>query len=695
MKFRDVALVLMSIVLSSTILAANDLAGRVESALTRAGSNITQLRNALDEIPDSQREGMQFLIAYMPEHDLQSLSAEFLLSHVQCAYRAWNEAPWKERIPKELFLNDILPYASINERRDDWRADFYQRFKPLIAQAKSPSEAAIILNREIFKMLKVQFSRQRPKADQSPYETINAGTASCTGLSVLLIDACRAVGVPARLAGTPLWTDKSGNHTWVEIWDGRWHYTGASEPAGDALDQAWFTAKAVTAQRDHRLHAIYAVSYQHTDQKFPLVWDPDIDYVYAVNVTDRYAEPQKDAQEQTNNSQKDSHFDVEASLHAVDQLKTYLQTPQPDRLPLSERLFAQVPLTQKDARQAQDLLWADHIEYIRKTRTDEMTSRQLTMDGLTMPFFFSVTGDKPQDGRSLYISLHGGGGAPKQANDSQWDNQKKLYKIPEGVYLAPRAPNDAWDMWHQGHIDGMFDRLIENLIVFEDVNPNRVYLLGYSAGGDGVYRLAPRMADRWAAASMMAGHPGEASAVNLYNTPFTIHVGENDTPYNRNRVAVEWGQKLDELKKNEPNGYVHWTEIHKGKGHWMDNGAGEAIPWMAQYTRDPLPRQIIWRQDKHQRFYWLAVEQLQPAAVVRASLNAQEVNLQTEELDELIIRFNDSMLNLDEQVRITARGKELFKGHLNRTIATLAKTLAERGDQTLIFSSEQRVRCKQ
>jgi dienelactone hydrolase len=28
-----------------------------------------------------------------------------------------------------------------------------------------------------------------------------------------------------------------------------------------------------------------------------------------------------------------------------------------------------------------------------------------------------------------------------------------------------------------------------------DVNPNKVYVMGYSAGGDGVWRLAPRMAD--------------------------------------------------------------------------------------------------------------------------------------------------------------------------------------------------------
>ena len=46
-------------------------------------------------------------------------------------------------------------------------------------------------------------------------------------------------------------------------------------------------------------------------------------------------------------------------------------------------------------------------------------------------------------------------------------------------------------------------RLIENLVALQEVNPNRVYLMGYSAGGDGVYQVAPRMADTLAAAAMM------------------------------------------------------------------------------------------------------------------------------------------------------------------------------------------------
>ena len=78
-------------------------------------------------------------------------------------------------------------------------------------------------------------------------------------------------------------------------------------------------------------------------------------------------------------------------------------------------------------------------------------------------------------------------------------------------YLVPRAPTNTWNLWHQSHIDHFFDRLIQGAVHLMGANPNRVYFMGYSAGGDGVYQLAPRMADRLAAASMMAGHPNDAS----------------------------------------------------------------------------------------------------------------------------------------------------------------------------------------
>ena len=272
--------------------APTNLAGNtnsaLEMALIQAGENRQELQKVLSEIPASRKESAVFLIENMPVRDLKNLKADFLLSEIELAHDSIDKAPWKDQIPKEIFLNNILPYININERRDQWRKDFRERFAPLVQGAKTPSEAAAMLNQKLFPTVKVKYSTQRAKADQSPYESMQSGLASCTGLSVLLIDACRALAIPARFVGTPLWSDKSGNHSWVEVWDNGWHFTGAAEPTGDRLDQAWFIGRASTAKRDDLKHAIYAVSFQRTPLKFPLVWDRSVDYISAVNVTDRY-----------------------------------------------------------------------------------------------------------------------------------------------------------------------------------------------------------------------------------------------------------------------------------------------------------------------------------------------------------------------------------------------------------------------
>jgi hypothetical protein len=282
--FRASVAILLALLLQPVLSAE----GLIESALTRAKDNRGEIERALKDVPKAQAEGMQFLVSHMPERDLQKLSAKYLLNNVKFAYQAWNESPWKDQIPKEVFFNDVLPYASINERRDDWREDFLKRFKPLIKDAKTPGEAAALLNQRVFPTLKVRYSTKRRKADQSPYESIESGLASCSGLTVLLIDACRSQGIPARFVGTPLWSDNSGNHSWVEVWDDGWHFTGAAEPTGNNLDRAWFLGRASKANRDSYLNSIYATSWKKTPINFPLVWDPRIDYIRAVNVTDRY-----------------------------------------------------------------------------------------------------------------------------------------------------------------------------------------------------------------------------------------------------------------------------------------------------------------------------------------------------------------------------------------------------------------------
>lgn len=278
-------------------LVASAEAGRwseeARAAVSKAGTNGKQLARALDSVHGEERDGMEFLIAHMPPEDLASLSSAFLVENVTLAYQARRAAPWGSEIPEDVFLDALLPYSVIDERRDPWRKELRERCLSLVAGTRRPGEAATILNRELFPLLGVRYDVTRSRNNQSAREVMQEKKATCTGLSILLIDACRSVGVPARLAGTPLWADSSGNHSWVEVWDDGWHFTGAAEPTDDRLDEAWFTERAAGATSQEPVHAIYAVVYRPTGVEFPHEWPGAVKTLHAVDVTKRYASPEK------------------------------------------------------------------------------------------------------------------------------------------------------------------------------------------------------------------------------------------------------------------------------------------------------------------------------------------------------------------------------------------------------------------
>lgn len=246
------------------------------------------LRMLLRETPRAEREAMAYLIAWMPRGDRDTMSLELLRENVHYACLARKEYPWAKSLPDSVFLNEVLPYAVVDEVRDSWRADFYERFAPCVADCTTLREAFEAVNRNLRDRVQVDYNTLREKTNQSPAESMRQHMASCTGLSVLLVDALRAVGVPARFAGTAAWHDNRGNHSWTEVWlDGEWRF---AEYYYAGLDEAWFLPDAGKASPDDRAHAIYAVSFRPTGDWFPMVWSESSREVHAVNVSQRYVD---------------------------------------------------------------------------------------------------------------------------------------------------------------------------------------------------------------------------------------------------------------------------------------------------------------------------------------------------------------------------------------------------------------------
>lgn len=224
---------------------------------------VSDLQCAVERAPEDQKGAMRQLLAGMPERDRQSLKADYLLRNTALAFEAKAKAPWGGKIPEDIFINYVLPYSSIGEDVDDWRADFRSRFLPVIDGIHKSGEAAHKINTVLWKMLDVVYSPKRDKPDQSPYHSMRIKMASCTGLSILLIDACRSVGIPARFVGC-LWVNKPGNHSWVEVWqDGVWYHLGAFD--GTGLNNAWFNNDVIYNKPNDPRYSIFAYAWLPTE----------------------------------------------------------------------------------------------------------------------------------------------------------------------------------------------------------------------------------------------------------------------------------------------------------------------------------------------------------------------------------------------------------------------------------------------
>ena len=350
-------------------------------------------------------------------------------------------------------------------------------------------------------------------------------------------------------------------------------------------------------------------------------------------------------------------------------------------------------LSLSEAEKIKKNIYNDFKKEIIVTRSGEMEDRVIELKDKKIKFDIKHFGEQGEDGWSLFISLHGGGGTTESENNRLWNRHKTLYELEDGILFTPRSPSNTWNMWFQSHVDTFFNRIIQNMIAFHNVDPNKIYIMGRSAGGDGIYQVAPRMADRFAAAAMSAGHPNDSSPLGLRNTAFTIHMGENDSLYNRNDMAVKWGNDLRKLNEEDPEGYRYYIKIYKNKGHWMDNLEASALDWMSDFIRNPYPSKVVWKQGNvlHKRFYWLRNEDPSFGDLIECNIDDQIITVLSSSSSKITIQLNDDLVDMDRDITVNYLGRQLFKGFVYRDIDIIKRSIREYGDPKSVYYGEIRL----
>lgn len=721
--------------------------GGLGASLDRVPNRKAEWEKFVASVPSAQRVAAEYLLTWMPEDDLKSVSPSYVGEMIRLAYAGRKGTDWGPKVPREVFLDAVLPYASVTEPRESMRAEFQKKYLPVAAKTKTPGEAALAINKILFKDYKVTYNTRRLRTDQSAKETIKQGMATCTGLSIMLVDALRAVGVPSRLAGIAAWPGRGGNHTWVEVWDnGRWHFVGAAEPDDNGMNHAWFAGEAGGAVEDKPDNAIWAVTYRDNGGRFPIVWRPGRS-VFADNVTARYRTNQVKkprlmvevvqggervvadvtvnagskviAEGKSLGPQADMnlHFTTEVEVgkaYAVvasyrgksyakiaeitdqDTLLKFdfdaIKDPFVDRfLPGQDNTSATKNLSLMPAdEKGMDRLWRSFKNAPNAELKAEFEANTVKTPNRTSPYKWRKVGEKPSEGWGLVIAMHGGGGAPKQVNDREWEGMFSRYyadqpQVPGYIYLALRAPNDEWNGVYDDAIVPLIERLILQFVKYAEVDPNSVYACGASHGGYGAFVIGPKAPHRFAAvhSAAAAATDGETMGENLRNLRFTWALGETDTAYGR-RERCDNFAKLWEEWKAKHGGFDGGYELIPNHGHLINDIEKDRITKLRPHRRNSFPTKIIWTQsdDVIHRFYWL--EALKPVdqGRIEAEISGNTFTLTTKNQGEIALWLPLHKIDYSKPIIVIRDGKRHeFMGKPN--LETYAQGLEQTGDPDL------------
>ena len=325
----------------------------------------------------------------------------------------------------------------------------------------------------------------------------------------------------------------------------------------------------------------------------------------------------------------------------------------------------------------------------------------------------------------VFVYLHGSG-----PRDAEWSTGFKLanrFEDAPSLYFIPRIPNEgAYYRWWQRGKQWAWEWLWRQLMLCDEVDARRIYVLGISEGGYGGQRLASFYADYWAAAGPMAG--GEplknAPAENCGCMGFSLLTGAEDDGFYRNLLTGWTAEAFDSLANACLGMYPHRVELVPGCGHAIDYRP--TTPWLKSFVRQPSPSEYVWEDfemdGRHRRgFYNLLVEK-RPCDTLRTmykvrirdnkvDMEISDVRYRTVLTDsiwgielrfektltpatggELTLFLDEHLVDLRRKVTVKVNGRRVFRGRVTCREADMMRSLSAFYDRWRIYPASVRVR---
>ncbi len=303
-------------------------------------------------------------------------------------------------------------------------------------------------------------------------------------------------------------------------------------------------------------------------------------------------------------------------------------------------------------------------------------------DGSVQPYWVYVPkGYTPKNQYPLAVFLHGY--SPYISKVNPWVPDEATWSLftERGFILAVPYGRRNTDFVGVGEDDTVI--VTESVKARYSVDPNRVFLMGASMGGYGVYAVGLHRPDLWAGLSAMSGRTDfylwfkldranvpwwkqllyDANdprhlADNAYSLPIFLQHGAQDT-LNDPEQSRRFYNDLKTL------GYpVRYREVQDGD-HYIYFEADtyvQAIEWAAKVTRQSAPKRVVYTSGdlRNHRAYWARIEGFEDytqSAHLEAEIKpGNQIAVTTRNVARFVLEPPAALLKNGQAVTLTVNG---------------------------------------
>jgi hypothetical protein len=208
------------------------------------------------------------------EQDLQYITADYLISHIDNAFKVWRRSPFASRLSYKEFIETILPYRYRNEPLDISSELYFRHFYSVFHSPVSININETVRRFNFYTYCMDCYENEgKYLGDFGVYDILQFYQFECERHSIWSCKVLNRCGIPAYYNFTPSWRNRDRHHFWVSVRDTSGKFMPFTPKWQLLNDTAYFNRTSKVFRKTFKIQNESPYKIKHENEKVPKVFN--------------------------------------------------------------------------------------------------------------------------------------------------------------------------------------------------------------------------------------------------------------------------------------------------------------------------------------------------------------------------------------------------------------------------------------